>query len=120
MTKLRALERIQNILEQHEAFLSIVSFHDYAEFQVLYRLKQFDGHKYNRCPKNKKNLGDHLWHCCIGAKKLKAHQTEVVFLKLQPGYNPQKIQSVFILIWNYIMASPTLTGLNWTMQVKSR
>lgn len=54
MTKLRALERIQNILEQHEAFLSIVSFHDYAEFQVLYRLKQFDGHKYNRCPKNKK------------------------------------------------------------------
>lgn len=47
--------------------------------------------------KKKKNLRDHLWHCCIEAKNLNAHQTEVEFFKLEPDYNSQKIQLVLFL-----------------------
>lgn len=35
--------------------------------------------------------------CCIEAKNLNAHQTEVEFFKLEPDYNSQKIRSVLFL-----------------------
>jgi len=60
--------------------------------------------------------------CMSLKKKLKAHQIQVVFLKLEPDYTSQKIQFSFHSHLELYHTLPHFNGtkLIWTTQIESR
>lgn len=119
ITKLRTLEKIQNTFEQHwfynVSYLIMLRFRYFIDWSSLMGISTIDVQK-------KKNLRNHLWHCCIGAKTINAHHIEVEFLKLETRlqFSGNSISFHSYLELHQSFSHFNMTKLIWTLKVKGR